>query len=282
VGVDPVTEYSIYRRIDTGFKGSNGSDLTGWDFLLTVPADLEDQYSAVVPTIADSSQAGGIHYSSFLIRSRTANVGTFFDSPPDSGYSIDNIAPGVPTNVVAAYLSSSVNLSWDDVPETDFQFYRVYRDTDPGFTPTPGNLIHETAIPAWVDPTVDPWGYHYKVTALDYAGNESDPGEPASVTGVSAGGIPVMTALLGAVPNPFNPSTRLSFDMAHAGHVRLAVYDVAGRLVTALVDEHRETGRYDVAWDGRDANGRTSSAGVYLYRLEADGVIETKRMLLVK
>ena len=83
-------------------------------------------------------------------------------------------------------------------------------------------------------------------------------------------------------PNPFNPSTKLSFKLSTAGHAKLKVYDAAGRLVATLVDEYCDAGRHEVLWDGRDTAGRMSSAGVYLYRLEADGVVETKRMLLVK
>ncbi len=83
-------------------------------------------------------------------------------------------------------------------------------------------------------------------------------------------------------PNPFNPSTEISFELETAGFVRLNVYDPAGRLVSSLLNEHRPVGRHEVFWDGRDAVGRMSSAGVYLYRLEADGAVETKQMLLVK
>ena len=74
----------------------------------------------------------------------------------------------------------------------------------------------------------------------------------------------------------------MDLDLRARGGVRLAVYDVAGRLVKVLVDEHREIGLHEVMWDGSDTAGRISSAGVYLYRLEANGVTETKRMLLVK
>ena len=117
---------------------------------------------------------------------------------------------------------------------------------------------------------------------MDFAGNESEAGSPSEVTGVQEGTIPARTALLGAVPNPFNPSTKLSFELATAGHARLKVYDTAGRLVATLVDERREQGSHHVIWDGRDDAGRASSAGVYLYRLEVGDFLETKRMTLIK
>ena len=96
------------------------------------------------------------------------------------------------------------------------------------------------------------------------------------------GSLPARTSLLNAVPNPFNPSTKLSFTMANAGHAQLKVFDTSGHLVTILVDEYCTAGSHHAFWYGRDTAGRMSAAGVYLYRLEAEGFRETKRMVLIK
>ena len=64
-------------------------------------------------------------------------------------------------------------------------------------------------------------------------------------------------------PNPFNPSTTLSFDLPEAGEVRLAVYDVTGRTVESLVNSHLSLGYHEVVWN---AEGMTS--GVYFMRLD--------------
>jgi hypothetical protein len=85
-----------------------------------------------------------------------------------------------------------------------------------------------------------------------------------------------------ATPNPFNPTTRLSYELAKEGHASLKIYDTAGHLVATLVDERQEMGAHHVIWNGRDSHGRMSAAGVYLYQLEADGVRETRRVSLVK
>lgn len=86
-----------------------------------------------------------------------------------------------------------------------------------------------------------------------------------------------------AVPNPFNPATRLSFTLARADQATLRVYDLAGRLVrTLLADAPLDAGRHDVTWDGTDDRGRTVAAGVYLYRLQAGDFSATKAMALVK
>lgn len=83
-------------------------------------------------------------------------------------------------------------------------------------------------------------------------------------------------------PNPFNPLTTIRFDLPAAGSVRLAVCDVAGRLVRILVDGERPAGTHEVVWDGRDAGGRGMASGGYFARLEADGKLQTVRMSLVR
>jgi len=84
------------------------------------------------------------------------------------------------------------------------------------------------------------------------------------------------------VPNPFNPATEISFEMMATGHARLEVYDVAGRRITTLADGLHDTGLHQVTWDGRDATGQRVVSGVYLYRLEAAGTVQSRRMMLVK
>jgi hypothetical protein len=83
-------------------------------------------------------------------------------------------------------------------------------------------------------------------------------------------------------PNPFNPATRLSFELDRAGPTRLAVYDVLGRLVRTLVDAPYAEGPHEVFWDGRDDLGRVLPAGVYIYRLESGEFVGARRMMLLK
>ncbi len=84
-------------------------------------------------------------------------------------------------------------------------------------------------------------------------------------------------------PNPFNPTTTISYSLASAGRVTLRIYDVAGRLVRTLVDDdHAPAGSREATWDGRDNSGATVASGVYFYRLEAGSFVSTKKMLLLK
>ena len=86
-------------------------------------------------------------------------------------------------------------------------------------------------------------------------------------------------------PNPFNPSTMIEYNIEAAGHVSLKVYDVMGRLVRTLVDEYQEAGYgsgYNVLWNGLDNMGNQVSAGIYIYSLQSDNMITTKKMVLMK
>jgi hypothetical protein len=95
--------------------------------------------------------------------------------------------------------------------------------------------------------------------------------------------IPMTTALLQNHPNPFNPTTTITYDVAAAGPVRIDIYDVSGRLVRTLVNGSKDRGRYAVEWDGRDTNGAQVTTGVYFSRMSAPGYTShAKKMVLLK
>jgi len=84
-------------------------------------------------------------------------------------------------------------------------------------------------------------------------------------------------------PNPFNPATTIAFSLRARGHVRIAVYDVAGRLVRVLLDDVRDAGDYaDVRWDGINRDGVPVATGVYFCRLQTNGFAATRKLVLVK
>lgn len=83
-------------------------------------------------------------------------------------------------------------------------------------------------------------------------------------------------------PNPFNPSTRISFQLPTSSHARLDVYDVTGRRIKALLSGEFEAGTHEAVWNGTDDAGRVVASGVYFYRLEADGLAFTRQMILMK
>jgi len=78
-------------------------------------------------------------------------------------------------------------------------------------------------------------------------------------------------------PNPFNPSTVISFSVPQEGIVTLRVYDLLGRVVAKLMNEQKEPGQYSVTWDAS-----MMPSGMYLYQLNAGGVSQIQKMLLVR
>lgn len=120
---------------------------------------------------------------------------------------------------------------------------------------------------------------------MDVHWNESDFAllGPDGISGVGeTPPAPQVTMLEQNVPNPFNPLTVIRFSIAEPGRVVLRVFDVVGRPVRTLVKGHRETDRYEVIWEGRDDGGGVVASGVYLYKLEAPGYVETKKMVLLR
>jgi len=84
------------------------------------------------------------------------------------------------------------------------------------------------------------------------------------------------------IPNPFNPSTSIIFQVRSPGEVALRIYDIQGRHVRTLVSGNFDSGEHTATWNGRDAMGRQVASGVYFYRLESGAERVSKRMVLLK
>ncbi len=93
---------------------------------------------------------------------------------------------------------------------------------------------------------------------------------------------PVVTALQGNYPNPFNPTTTISYSVKEAGPVTIDVYNVRGQKVRTLVNEDVAAGNHTITWTGDDSNGKAVASGVYFYRMNSTNYNETKKMMLMK
>jgi hypothetical protein len=83
-------------------------------------------------------------------------------------------------------------------------------------------------------------------------------------------------------PNPFNPETTIKLDLPDSGKITLKVYNTKGQLVKTLIDNFKTAGISTVIWNGTDNVGTQVSSGIYLYKLEASGYTEIKKMILMK
>jgi len=95
-------------------------------------------------------------------------------------------------------------------------------------------------------------------------------------------GIPMVLRLYQNQPNPFNPSTRLRFDLPQGAPLRICIFDLAGRLVRELVSRTYPAGSHSAVWDGRDGAGRAVASGSYFARMEAARKVQTVRLSLIR
>ena len=103
-------------------------------------------------------------------------------------------------------------------------------------------------------------------------------------TGVDDPGIDMPSActLLQNRPNPFNPRTTFTYFLSAPGHVRLAIYDLEGRLVATVVDDPGQPGRGSAVWNGRGDRGESVASGLYFARLEVAGGVHTRKITLTR
>ncbi len=99
---------------------------------------------------------------------------------------------------------------------------------------------------------------------------------------LSPASTPTSNRLLGNVPNPFNPTTKIRFALSEPSGVRMEIYGVNGRLVRTLADGPWEAGLHSVIWNGRDEEGDDVSSGIYFVRFRAGNRVETRRMTLLR
>ena len=101
-------------------------------------------------------------------------------------------------------------------------------------------------------------------------------------SGIHPQGIPVEFALLPNYPNPFNPSTCISFGLPEISDVHMIIYDVLGKKITEWVMSDQAAGWHELIWDGRNDAGRPVATGVYIYMMKAGNFIGSKKMVFMK
>jgi hypothetical protein len=95
-------------------------------------------------------------------------------------------------------------------------------------------------------------------------------------------GAPRSFSLLQNYPNPFNPETAIEYDLKQNSQVKISIYNTLGQKVATLYEGQQVAGKHRLVWDGRNDKGIRLATGTYMYRMEADGATQTKKMLLLK
>jgi hypothetical protein len=83
-------------------------------------------------------------------------------------------------------------------------------------------------------------------------------------------------------PNPFNPSTTIEYEIPIKSAVDISIYNSAGQLMRSLQSDQQEAGKHSIQWDGKDNNGTVVSTGSYFCQMRAGGLVETRKMILLK
>jgi hypothetical protein len=275
----PVTHYTIWRRIDEVRVAGESEDHGrlyppgDWDFILDMPARGESQYNAVVPTLADSN-ASGMHWSVFFVSGVKDDPFVYYDSAPDSGYSVDNLSPAPPAGFLLTRIGDTNQMVWEESPEEDFAYYTLHRGESEGFLPDETNLVATLIATNYDDD--GPILSFYKLAAVDFNGNVSV--YALAVPDVTGADDPESFFLSVRVVSPAGDKVAVEFVLPTSEPATLGLYDVAGRLVAAREVGSRSAGRYTA-----DLAGRSNLAsGVYFVRLEQGGSAKVARVVVVR
>ncbi|HTY37839.1 MAG TPA: FlgD immunoglobulin-like domain containing protein [Bacteroidota bacterium] len=267
--------------------GQGGQAVMGgsvWTYVGSVPASAMGQYSYIAATLFDSTKVSGQRWTVFYIAGYTKDNQTMYSTQPDSGYSVDNLAPSIPAGLSASFATNLVTLKWTANVESDVYQYAIYRGTTANFNPVGTTPVAKVRTPLYQDPvSQSSVTYYYKVSAIDISGNESGYASVSVVTDVETGkGVPTEFALDQNFPNPFNPTTEIAFSVPKQTPVKVVIYGLSGEVVATIVNQTMSAGNYRVTWNGRTDDGRAVASGVYFYHLQADGFVSTKKMTLLK
>ena len=274
---------SVHDASDEGPLGSytiERLDDEEWVSLHSIDAYGAEYYTTEAHTLMDSTEEDDGMTSYRVVAAM--EVGALISETAE-GYSIDNIAPGVPTGLMATVSETGIYLSWDLSSAEDFQYFNLEKSSTADF----GEYqVIETADTAYLDANyeIDVTVY-YRLVAYDDGGNASDYSVVVDVTvlwtdlGIA---IPDEFAIHQNYPNPFNPVTTLRYDLPEQGHVRITIYDMLGRDVKTLINGYQDPGYKSINWDATNDYGKPVSAGMYLYQIHAGEYIEVRKMVLVK
>ncbi len=83
-------------------------------------------------------------------------------------------------------------------------------------------------------------------------------------------------------PNPFNPSTKLVYNLPLSSRIRIVVYDMYGKQIRTLINGRKSAGQQTVTWDGKDEKGRAVSSGHYIIRMDAENYSKTRKVILAR
>jgi hypothetical protein len=208
----------------------------------------------------------------------------FHDGNSDKVPAGEILVPVKLSSFTATGQSDGIEIQWTSQTEVNALWYHLQRRQGEsgayqeiacldayGNSETPRTYRHR-------DVNVSPGKkYFYSLIDEDALGNTATHGP---VLAAFSTGVPSRFQLLPNYPNPFNPSTTISYQLPTPASVELTIYDVLGRKVRSLADGHRQAGHHTTLWNGRDDSGRELKSGVYFCVFETGSQRQTIKMVL--
>jgi hypothetical protein len=258
----------IYSRVSSNLRYTTNPDAEG-NFKLYLPngthnivASIAHHQSSALNDLHINPETP-VHYTEFTLIDLPQPFSLSFSVNNDNGLlNINWMAPFDPVLPVLGY--------------------NVYRKFDTG----PFHLVSTVEETSYSETLSYEGAYQYYVS-VQYLNAEGSPSDLLSFlypyVSNPQDAIPALVTKLDSnYPNPFNPSTTISFSLAKAGKASLAIYNLKGQLVKRLVDGDYGSGEHKVVWNGKDENNRNIASGMYFYRMESGSYKSVKKMLLMK
>jgi len=208
------------------------------------------------------------------------------DAAADFGYQVSFI-PVELALFTAMAEPGAITLSWATYSETENLGFNILRrdSKEIEYRPINSELIKgsgfsdEQHFYTYRDEDVtEGVSYSYLLEDVAFNGERATHG-PVKVIAVGA---PAQYVLEQNHPNPFNPETRINFILKETGYVTLTIFNLRGQVVRTLVSEQLSAGAHSAVWKGRDDGGNILPSGTYLYKLQANGFEQTRKMVFAK
>ena len=267
------------NQMYTVFRHDIVDNAPDWVVVGSGAAIGEGSYTYEVSTLMDSTSEGNGMTEFKVVASMDEG---HFHSLPESGYSTDDIAPGVPQGLMAVIVNDGIQLTWEMSADEDFQYFMLEKSSDEVFTEPE---VFETIDIAYLDlDYVLNESNYYRIAAVDHAGNISEYSDVVdiAVLAIDLDLIPEVFALHQNYPNPFNPTTQIKYDLPEDAMVSITIYDAMGRRVKSLVNTTQSAGYRSIQWNATNSLGEPVSAGMYIYMIQAGKFRQTKKMVLLK
>lgn len=267
--------YDILRRV---------YDSDAWDIVVHIVDSGADIYECNVPTCADSGEGGQTNWDVYkVVLTAPDDVppeerGVYI-SCPDSGYSIDNSIATLLQAHATGLDGSGIRITWMLSSNSFSGIFTIDRsDEGAGFRRIDDpNIGFSGGEFRFLDDSTTPGrSYRYRIGCVE-SGSSTVLFETEVIQVPEAA-----LALDQNIPNPFNPSTTISWFLPEKMRVRLEIFDISGRPVRVLGDSVMESGRHSVVWDGTGETGSAVSSGIYFLRLSAGKESRTKKMVLLR